>query len=311
MNNKVIFLMGPTASGKTELAITLAKCFPIELISVDSVQVYKELHIGAAKPTEDVLTAFPHHLLNIRNIEHPYSAAEFCEDAKKCITAIQGRHKIPLLVGGTMLYFNSLKNGLAPLPSADKTIRLAIAKTAKQKGWPALHHALAQIDPTAAQHIKPNDQQRIQRALEIYQATGKTLTQFLKEQNQDSALNAEVLAIALIPENRTQLHQTIRTRFLTMLEKGLVEEVRALKNNPLYHKDLPAIRSVGYRQIWEHLEGNTDYPTMIEKAITATRQLAKRQMTWLRSWPNICRFDPYTHPNQQIIELVQDFKQNR
>ncbi len=285
MSPEVIFIMGPTASGKTDLAMQLFDHYPCDLISVDSALVYRGLDIGTAKPTLDELKAYPHALVDICTPDEPYSASRFREDSSALIEQAINNDILPVLVGGTMLYFKTLMQGIADLPSADEQLRLAINERAQNEGWPALHAELAAFDPESAARIKPADSQRIQRAIEVYELTGKTLTTFFTEQN-DLALQRRVLSKAIAPSERDILRQRIRERFLRMLDNGFVEEVRQLIAQG-YHPDLPALRSVGYRQVIEHLNGDYDYDMMIEKAVTATSRLAKRQMTWLRSWPDI------------------------
>ncbi len=283
---KVTCIMGPTGSGKTALAIELVKKHPYEIISVDSALVYRGMDIGTAKPTKEELKLAPHRLINICDPSQPYSAGQFYQDAQREIEDIFKKNKTPLLVGGTMLYFRAIQFGLADLPAADANTRKAIEKEAEQLGWPVLHERLKQIDPTAAEKINPNDAQRIQRALEVYDLTGKPISEFSGPAN-SPALPYEFENIALIPEDRQLLHQRIEKRFDQMLAQGFIEEVEKLYQREDIHPDLPAIRAVGYRQVWEYLDGKVDEATMREKAIIATRQLAKRQLTWLRSWPNL------------------------
>ncbi|OGT30812.1 MAG: tRNA (adenosine(37)-N6)-dimethylallyltransferase MiaA [Gammaproteobacteria bacterium RIFCSPHIGHO2_12_FULL_35_23] len=281
--------MGPTAAGKTELALEIISSLPeFAIISVDSAMVYRELNIGAAKPSLAELRKAPHQLINTRSIREPYSAAEFVKDAKQAINEVIQRHQIPLLVGGTMLYFRALQQGLAELPMADMTIRKKIAMEAQQKGWQALHQQLAAVDPEAAKRIHPNDPQRLQRALEVYYVTHKPLTTHF-EQSVINQTTYQFINLGLLPEDRAWLHNKIALRFKAMLAQGLIQEVEALfKQNLDSH--LPALRTVGYRQIWQYLAGQYDQTMMIEKAIAATRQLAKRQLTWLRSWPELKQF---------------------
>ncbi len=277
-----IFLMGPTASGKTDLAIHLVQEYPIDIISVDSSMVYKGLDIGTAKPSADELALAPHRLIDIRDPAQPYSAADFREDALREMAEISARGRIPLLVGGTMLYFKVLRDGLANLPEANEEIRADIMKQAQAEGWPAVHQKLAEVDPVTAARLKPTDSQRLQRALEVYYVTGQPLSA-LHEQQEVQTLPYNVIEFALLPKERTILHERIERRFDLMLANGFIEEVRALKARDDLHLDLPAIRSVGYRQVWEYLDGLYDAEEMRFRAIVATRQLAKRQHTWLRS----------------------------
>ena len=285
----VIFLMGPTASGKTDLAIALRQHLPIELISVDSALVYREMDIGSAKPNAQELALAPHRLIDIRDPTEPYSVADFLADAEREIIAIHAQGKIPLLVGGTMLYFRALLDGLAEMPAADAEVRAQIEREAEELGWPHIHAQLAQVDPETAADIHPNHSQRLSRALEVYRVSGKTMGQLRQLQHQPSAqqnfcARYNVCQIAIAPRDRAILHQRIALRFEKMLADGLINEVRHLYRRGDLHPDLPAIRAVGYRQVWDYLDGRLDYSEMIERGIIATRQLAKRQFTWLRGW---------------------------
>lgn len=281
-----IFIMGPTASGKTALACALYDELPCELISVDSALVYKDMNIGTAKPTAQELAQYPHHLIDIRDPSEPYSAADFREDVLSVMADVTARGNIPVLVGGTMLYFKFLLEGAADLPEADETVRKQIEEEALEKGWPAIHEQLAQVDPESAARLNPNDPQRVQRALEVYRVTGKTLTELWAQQQQKS-IPYQVVQFAICPKERKTLHERIELRFEQMLKDGFVDEVRALYQRDDLHENLPAIRAVGYRQVWEYLEGQLSYDDMIFKGVVATRQLAKRQVTWLRSWENL------------------------
>jgi tRNA dimethylallyltransferase len=275
-----VLLLGPTASGKSALAMQLAKKIPLEIVSVDSAQVYRGMDIGTAKPSAADRTAVPHHLLDIRDPADPYSAAEFVRDATIAIREIRERGKLPLLVGGTMLYAKALREGLSELPSADPTLRKRLDVEAREGGWPALHARLAAVDPRTAARLKPNDSQRIQRALEIYESSGAPMSELLEaEVNPRLTLST----IALMPPDRAQLHTRIEHRFDAMLGAGFVEEVRALHARGDLHQNLPSTRSVGYRQAWLLIEGQSTFDEFRAAAIAATRQLAKRQMTWLRS----------------------------
>lgn len=288
MKPKAIFLMGPTASGKTALAMRLYDSLPCEIISVDSVLIYRGMDIGSAKPTLEEQQRYPHHLLDILDPSETYSVAQFRHDALALMGEITARGKIPLLVGGTMMYFNILLNGMSEVPSIKPTIRSALLLEAEQEGWQAMHAKLAAVDAASAQRIHPNDPQRLQRALEVYRSTGKTLSQWREEQHrQREEFPFEVVQIAVAPEDRAILHQRIARRFDQMLEQGFADEVRALKARGDLHADMPSIRAVGYRQMWAHLDGEYDWQAMREKGIAATRQLAKRQLTWLRSWPEL------------------------
>ena len=283
--------MGPTASGKTDVAIRLSELFPVDIISVDSAMVYRGMDIGTAKPDADTLRRAPHRLIDIHDPEERYSAGDFVRDARREMESIRAAGRIPLLVGGTMMYFRSLTEGIAELPSADEQVRAQIDREAAQEGWPAMHARLAQVDPDAATRIKPNDSQRIQRALEVYRASGRTLTDWQKSQ---PAVRSEqaFLKIAVLPGKREILHERIAARLESMLQDGFVEEVRGLMQRPGLTADSPSMRSVGYRQIWDALENAADLDAAAEKALYATRQLAKRQLTWLRSESGLSVFDP-------------------
>lgn len=285
----VIFLMGPTASGKTDLAISLSKLLPVELISVDSALVYRGMDIGSAKPTAAELAEAPHRLINIRDPVDPYSVADFVADAEREINAIHAQGKIPLLVGGTMLYFRALLDGLAEMPAADSEVRAQIEREAAEFGWPHIHAQLVAVDPETAAGIHPNHSQRLSRALEVYRVSGKTMAQLREVQHAQPQADVfceryQVCQIAIAPRDRTTVHRRIAERFEKMLVSGLVEEVRALYARGDLHPDLPAIRAVGYRQVWDYLDEQIDYEEMRERGIIATRQLAKRQFTWLRGW---------------------------
>lgn len=278
----VIFLMGPTASGKTGLAVALAQRLPVELISVDSALVYREMDIGTAKPDMATLAQAPHRLLDLIAPTEVYSAAQFRSDALKQMADITSRGNVPLLVGGTMLYFNALQHGLNDLPQADAAVRAKIVARAESLGWPAMHEELRRIDPMTAARLKPNDAQRIERALEIWQISGQPMSTLLQAVKTD-VLPYRLLKLSMLPSNRAVLHQRIAERFDVMLQAGLVEEVRVLRQNyPTLTPESPAMRCVGYRQTWRYLDGEIDLATLREQGIAATRQLAKRQMTWLR-----------------------------
>ncbi len=282
MTPPCIFLMGPTASGKTDLAVSLVKYFPCDIISVDSAMVYRGMNIGTAKPNADILAQAPHRLIDIRDPVESYSVGQFCNDARAEIQAIQSNGRIPLLVGGTMLYFHSLQQGLSELPSANPEVRQRLNHEAELNGWPAMHQRLASIDPQAAQRIHPNDSQRIQRALEVYEVSGNTMTTWLAK-TPTQQWSVPTIKLAIAPTQRSVLHARIAQRFNAMLEQGLIEEVRGLFQRGDLNPDLPSMRSVGYRQVWRYLAGELAYADLPEKAIIATRQLAKRQLTWLRS----------------------------
>jgi len=284
----VIFLMGPTASGKTDLAIALRRHLPIELISVDSALVYRGMDIGSAKPTQQELAEAPHKLIDIRDPSEPYSAADFCADAEREIAAAHTQGKIPLLVGGTMLYFKALLEGLAEMPEADAKIRAQIERDANEFGWPYVHQQLAEIDPELAAEIHPHHSQRLSRALEVYRASGKTMSE-LRRIQATTKINPfserfNLAQVAISPRVRTVLHERIALRFRKMIDACLLDEVQTLYKRGDLHVDLPAIRAVGYRQVWDFIEGRLSYDEMIERGIIATRQLAKRQFTWLKGW---------------------------
>ncbi len=276
-----VFIMGPTATGKTDLAIALAEELPMDIISVDSAMVYRGMDIGSAKPDENMLVQAPHRLIDICDPAEAYSAGRFRHDALAEMGQITSANRVPLLVGGTMLYFKALQQGIADLPGADAVIRQTLDDEARNKGWDFMHQRLAEIDLVSAKRIHPNDPQRIQRALEVYEISGKSLTEFWREQGGDE-LSYRRVKIALMPPDRIDLRKLIEQRFDAMLDAGLVEEVELLYQREDLTAELPAIRAVGYRQIWAMLAGEYDCKTMREKAIIATAQLAKRQMTWLR-----------------------------
>ena len=286
----VICLMGPTASGKTEIALRLADVFSVDLVSVDSALVYRGMNIGTAKPDAETLHRYPHALVDIRDPEEAYSAGEFVRDARLQIDAIHARERIPLLVGGTMLYFRSLTGGIATLPGADAAVRAAIDEEALCHGWPALHRQLATIDPLAAARINENDSQRIQRALEVFRRSGRPLTEW---QSANAAADGySYVKLALIPEPRAALHARIGKRLERMLEAGFIEEVKALRRRPGLSAEHPSMRAVGYRQFWQFLEGRRDLGEARLRALAATRQLAKRQLTWLRSEGRLFAVNP-------------------
>lgn len=281
--------MGPTASGKTALAVGLVERFPLEIVSVDSALVYRDMGIGTAKPDAATLAHAPHHLLDIRDPTEAYSAAAFCDDARRLMADIAARGRVPLLVGGTMLYFRALLQGLDDLPRADAALRKELEAEAAARGWPALHAELAAVDPATAARLAPNDSQRIGRALEIFRLTGTPMSALLDRVQ--SELPYRVLQLALIPSDRAVLHQRIAARFDAMLAAGLVDEVDTLRRRYALNADLPSMRAVGYRQAWAYLDGDIDLKGLREQGIAATRQLAKRQLTWLRSWPDVVELD--------------------
>jgi len=293
-----IALMGPTASGKTALAMDWAQRLGGEIVSVDSALVYRGLDIGAAKPDAAMQALVPHHLMDIRNPWQTYSAAEFAQDSRSAMEAIANRGRIPILAGGTGLYFQALLRGLAPMPPADPQLRAVLAGEAESRGWAAMHAELASVDAAAARKIKPTDRQRIQRALEVYRLSGKPISEWQRQPLRER-LPFRVLRLALAPADRSVLHARIELRFDAMLEAGFLDEVRRLRALPQLQAvaapmDLPAVRAVGYRQAWEHLEGDVTTSEFRSRAIHATRQLAKRQLTWLRGQPDLRWFDPVT-----------------
>lgn len=301
-----IFIMGPTASGKTDLAVELIEHFPIEIISVDSALIYKEMSIGTAKPDKATLEKAPHRLIDFLDPSQAYSAADFRRDALREMEQITANGNIPVLVGGTMLYYRALENDLAKLPSANPDIRKKIDKQAASEGWGVLHQQLEKIDPGSAARIHPNDSQRIQRALEVYEITGKSLTSLHKAAKHD-ALPYRLLKIALIPDDREWLRERAALRFEQMIEEGFLEEIQHLYDRRDLNPDLPSIRCVGYRQAWDYLNGNIDFNEMKNRAIVATRQLAKRQMTWLRSEKEVSRYDAQHYSLSSIIGEITRF----
>ena len=291
----VVAIMGPTASGKTGLALELAKHIPAEIISVDSALVYRHMDIGTAKPTPEEMAIAPHWLVDIIEPNEAYSVAEFVKDATRLIGEIHSRGKLPILAGGTIMYFNALINGISPLPKSDTKIRDDIAREAEEKGWQVLHDELAVIDPVAAARIRPNDPQRLTRALEVYRSSGQTLTHWQQRATTRCPYNIEQFAIA--PQDRAVLHDRIAQRFDLMLEQGLVAEVEKLYQRGDLNEDMPSIRSVGYRQVWQYLNGELSYADMRDRGIIATRQLAKRQLTWLRGWSELTWLDTFAKDN--------------
>ncbi|HMT92333.1 tRNA (adenosine(37)-N6)-dimethylallyltransferase MiaA [uncultured Thiothrix sp.] len=303
---KAIFLMGPTGTGKTDLAVAIRQQLPVEIISVDSALVYKSMDIGTAKPDAETLKQAPHRLIDFLDPKQAYSAADFREDALREMAEITASGRIPLLVGGTMLYFRALELGLSELPSADPTIRARLVQEAAELGWTALHQRLQHIDPEAAARIHPNDPQRLQRALEVYELTGQNLTT-LQASLRFETCPYQLLKIALVPEHRTWLHERLEQRFDKMLDLGLVLEVEQLYARPELNNSLPAIRAVGYRQVWDYLDGKIDYNLMRNRAIVATRQLAKRQMTWLRSDQGLSLYNAENYHLSSVIMNISTF----
>lgn len=297
-----IFLMGPTASGKTDLAIQLRQQLPVEVISVDSALIYRGMDIGTAKPSKAELALAPHRLIDICDPAESYSAANFRTDALREMQEISAQGKIPLLVGGTMLYYKALLEGLSPLPSADDKVRSEIEAKAALIGWGGLHQVLSKIDPISAQRINPNDSQRINRALEVFYLTGKTLTELTAQKGE--ALPYDILQFAIAPEQREVLHLRIEQRFHKMIELGFQQEVEKLYRRPDLNENLPSIRCVGYRQMWEYLRGDYDHDEMVFRGICATRQLAKRQITWLRGWTSPIQWLDSLQPAQALEKVL-------
>ncbi len=304
----VICLMGPTASGKTSLAVDLVQQHPFQIVSVDSAQIYQQMNIGTGKPEQAVLDVAPHRLIDFIDPALPYSASQFRQDAFREIDDILGVGDIPLLVGGTMLYFRVLRDGLADMPHANPEVRAEIEELATRQGWAAVHKQLAAVDPDSAARIHPNDPQRLQRALEVYRVSGKTMTSLHAEPKaqQEAVLPYNLHFFAIQPEDRGVLHGQIDTRFRQMLKDGLVEEVQALRDRGDLGHQLPSIKSVGYRQVWQYLAGEIDYDAMVEKSTIATRQLAKRQLTWLRSWPGLHSLSDSSHQSVQCVLKYMD-----
>jgi tRNA dimethylallyltransferase len=297
-----IMLMGPTASGKTGVALQLAKRLPVEIVSVDSALVYRDMDIGTAKPDLETRRQVRHHLIDIIDPTQSYSAAQFRDDALEVMQGIVARDRVPLLTGGTMLYFKALREGLSVLPGADHNARRTIDAMAAQAGWAAVHRELERVDPLTAARLDRNDAQRIQRALEIFYLTGKPMSQLIAAPN-DVTLPYRILPIALVPSDRSVLHQRIAQRFERMLEMGFIDEVRELRKTYALNPALPSMRCVGYRQTWQFLDGEFELPRLREKAIAATRQLAKRQLTWLRATSGITQFDCLAADMQARIEV--------
>ncbi|MCY7294730.1 tRNA (adenosine(37)-N6)-dimethylallyltransferase MiaA [Alteromonas sp. a30] len=302
MNNKhplAITIMGPTASGKTALAIALTQQLPCEIISVDSALIYRDMDVGTAKPTAEELALAPHRLINILDPSESYSVADFRKEALAEMADIHARGNIPVLVGGTMMYFKALVEGIAELPAADMNIRQTIEREAKEKGWEHLHDELKVIDPESALRIHPNDPQRLGRAIEVYRISGQPMSRLMKL-NSDPA-PYQFLQYAIAPKERATLHHLIEQRFDEMLNMGLEKEVSALMNRGDLNLDLPSMRCVGYRQMWQYLAGELNLQEMREKAIAATRQLAKRQLTWLRGWQNLTWLNTFDHENINLV----------
>ncbi|WP_415884677.1 tRNA (adenosine(37)-N6)-dimethylallyltransferase MiaA [Neptuniibacter sp. QD34_54] len=297
--------MGPTASGKTDLAMKLYDHMPCEIVSVDSAMIYKGMDIGTAKPDHETLARYPHRLIDICDPSEAYSAAEFRMDALKQIEEIRSAGKVPILTGGTMLYFHALKNGLANLPEADAAVRERLLQEAEAEGWAAMHARLAEVDPESAKRLNPNDAQRLQRALEVYEITGRSMTDLWAEQEKQKP-DFPIVSLAVMPQERSELHDRIARRFDIMLEQGFVDEVRTLWDRGDLDLQMPSVRCVGYRQVWEYFAGTWDYDTMKFKGVVATRQLAKRQVTWLRSWENLNWIDTHdTKLLQNALKFIE------
>ena len=303
-----IFLMGPTASGKTGLAVELAQRLPVELISVDSALVYRDMDIGTAKPDADTLARAPHRLIDILSPNQAYSAARFCEDALSHMAKITARGRVPVLVGGTMLYFKALEGGLSDLPQADAKVRQQLEAEAAQLGWSAMHRKLSAVDPVTAARLEPGDSQRIQRALEVYLLSGRPLSAHFINGVVQSKLPYRLLKIGLLPSDRAQLHKRIAERFELMLQQGLVDEVQGLRAKYELSLSMSSMKSVGYRQAWQYLDGILDSSSFKEAAIAATRQLAKRQMTWMRGMPDLINLDCLDKDfAKEVFCLADDF----
>ena len=305
MTQSVITLRGPTASGKTHLTINLSNKLPLEIISVDSVMVYRGLNIGSAKPDQQTLENYPHHLIDICDPSFNYSLGNFYEDVNKAIKIILSKRRTPILVGGTMMYFNALSKGLSDLPSSDHAIRKKIEDEADEIGWPELHKRLSEIDPVSGEKIKSNDKQRIQRALEVYELSGKPLSSFFSDNRKKS--DYEFFNISLFPDDRETLYKRIEDRFDQMLDHGLVDEVRALLNRPELSSSHNSMKSIGYKEICAHLEGKQTLIEAKEKSILATRRLAKRQLTWLRSLDDSQKINTFDNDlNKKLYNLISD-----
>ena len=306
---RVILLMGATATGKTDLAVEIAKRFPVELISVDSALIYRGMDIGTAKPDAELLSRAPHFLIDIIDPAEYYSAWHFVQDVRQLIQQIKQRENIPLLVGGTMMYFHALENGLNELPVADPSIRAKLNHEACKIGWSAMHDRLSTIDPVSASRIKPGDSQRIQRALEVFKVSGQSLSDLQNKVSE--GLDMQATRIILNAEDRAQLHNRIQQRFEKMLQQGFIDEVADFKMRGDLNLDMPSMRCVGYRQIWQYLEGNLNKEDMIYRAVVATRQLAKRQMTWLRKQPQNNAFDCLNYQQAAIFKVLDDMFPNK
>jgi tRNA dimethylallyltransferase len=300
---KVLLLMGATATGKTDLALEISRYFEVEIISVDSALIYRGMNIGTAKPEAEILQSVPHHLVDIIDPAEAYSVWDFVQQSRRLVDEINARGRIPLLVGGTMMYCNAFERGLNRLPEANPALRQRLDQEAQQKGWPAMHDKLAEVDPVTASRIRPTDAQRIQRALEVYQLAGVTLSQL--HQQESTAYPGQIEKIILAANDRAELHRRIEARFLNMLEQGFVEEVKSLKSRADLNLSLPSMRCVGYRQLWQFLDGELSRQEMIDKGVAATRQLAKRQITWLRKQSQGNAFDCLNYSKDAIFNQVE------
>ena len=304
---KAVLLLGPTASGKTALGVKLAHALDTEIISIDSALVYRSMDIGTAKPTSQEKEGIVHHLIDIRDPFESYSAADFFKDCEHLIDDIASRGKLPLIVGGTMLYAKALKEGLNQMPSSDLAVRADIEREAQELGWPAMHEKLREVDPVTAQRLHPTDSQRISRALEVYRQTGKPISYYQSQQNHGS--QHTFLTLGLMPADRKLLHDRIEKRFLMMIEAGFLDEVKGLMARPDFDRNAPSMRAVGYRQAIDYLLGEIDYERFVAAGVAATRQLAKRQMTWMRSMPDIITFDPFeSDPFASALEVIRRFQ---
>ena len=300
---KVILLMGATATGKTELALEISRRFDVEIISVDSALIYRGMNIGTAKPEPEILQSVPHHLIDIIDPVEAFSVWDFVQQSRRLVDEIVERGRIPLLVGGTMMYFHAFEHGLNRLPEANEALRQRLDLEAQEKGWQAMHDKLAEVDPLSAKRIKPTDSQRIQRALEVYQIAGEPLSRLHAQKS--TGYSGQIEKIILAANDRARLHQRIESRFLSMLDSGFVEEVRNLKARGDLDLSLPSMRCVGYRQLWQFLDGDLSHQEMIDKGVAATRQLAKRQITWLRKQPQENAFDCLNYSKDAIFDIVK------
>ena len=301
-SKKVIILRGPTASGKTDLSLELAEKFPIELISVDSVMVYKGLNIGSAKPSKQILKSYPHHLIDICEPNEKYSAGRFIVDAQKIIKDIQSNDRFPLLVGGTMMYYKVLQDGMSQLPAANEEIRTQIDLKAEKIGWPEMHVELRKVDPESAKEIKPNDKQRIQRAIEVYMITGVGMSELKREGESNN--KSDYLSISLLPKDREVLYENINNRFDSMIKEGLLDEVSTLLNTERVSNESHSMRSIGYREMLEYIRGEKTLEVAIDTARLSSRRYAKRQITWLRSFDDQYKLEPMERDNIKTIEEI-------